>query len=109
MPAGRKFGGRKKGTPNKNTAQIRARIDEALQNNRVTPLECLLDVTNGATNYTPMQIDAAKAAAPYVHARKVDHGEDRPANNTTIILGGITDADRIAAIQQLIGKAQKKT
>jgi hypothetical protein len=27
---------------------------------------------NGSKNYTPLQIDAAKAAAPYVHARKVE-------------------------------------
>jgi hypothetical protein len=118
MPAGRpkgitKTGGRKKGTPNKiksESAVLKERTAEQVRaalENSITPLECLLAVMGGSTEYTERQIDAAKAAAPYIHARKVDHGEDRPANNTTVIIGGITDADRIEAVRQLLGKDRK--
>ena len=67
-----KSGGRKKGSRNKIKAPtVSEQVQAAVQQNK-TPLEVMLDVTNGSKAYTPLQIDAAKAAAPYVHARKVE-------------------------------------
>jgi hypothetical protein len=105
MAAGRKTGGRVKGVQNKLTPVRKSQIKEAIENSDVTPLEVMLAVMNGTPPaYSDRQFEAAKAAAPYVHPRKVDHGEDRPANNTTVIIGGVTDADRIEAVRQLLGK-----
>lgn len=44
MPAGRKVGGRKKGTPNKATADVRAAVAEIAQNN-VAKVQGWLDRT----------------------------------------------------------------
>lgn len=70
-----KTGGRKKGTPNKkNAAMI-----EAVVKSGVTPLDYLLGVMRRpipdgtdpllAASIEAMRFEAAKAAAPYVHAR----------------------------------------
>jgi len=60
-----KTGGRKKGTPNKKTQeQI-----EAVKSDGITPLEYLLQVMRDEGREPNVRIDAAKAAAPYVHAK----------------------------------------
>jgi hypothetical protein len=73
----------------------------------MTPLEFMLSLMEDEDQPLAFRADMAKSSAPYIHARKVDHGEDRPANNTTVIIGGITDADRIEAVRQLLGKDRK--
>lgn len=56
--------GRKKGEPNKRTAEAQAKAEET----GIMPLEYLLDVMrNGKDERTRMS--AAIAAAPYVHAK----------------------------------------
>ena len=65
MARGIKTGGRKKGSLNKKTI-FRA---EAAQKLRLTPLEFLLSVFRDETKDIAIRLDAAKCAAPYVHAR----------------------------------------
>jgi hypothetical protein len=62
---GEKRGGRKKGTPNKRESVRRQAIAQA----GVTPLEFMLGVMGNTNNPPLMRLDAAKSAAPYVHAR----------------------------------------
>lgn len=66
--------GRKKGTPNKRTAETQRKAEES----GVTPLEFLLKIMRQETSHEDPKVmvareglafEAAKAAAPYVHAR----------------------------------------
>jgi hypothetical protein len=67
--------GRKKGVPNKRTAEVQAKVEAS----GVTPLEFMLSIMRNeppetqdlrvALDYQAMRFEAAKAAAPYVHAR----------------------------------------
>lgn len=65
MAAGRKTGGRQKGVPNKATAAKAAKIEAS----GLTPLDYLLSILRDAGAEQGVRIDAAKAAAPYVHPR----------------------------------------
>lgn len=67
MAAGRKTGGRQKGTPNRRTAATAKAA--ALIESGETPLEFLTNVFRDAGTPLDVRVDAAKAAAPYVHAR----------------------------------------
>ena len=62
---GERRGGRKKGTPNKRAAARKLAIEKA----GVTPLDYMLGVMGNEKNPSLMRLDAAKSAAPYVHAR----------------------------------------
>lgn len=66
--------GRKKGVPNKRTAQVQAAVEAT----GITPLEFMLQIMRNEPIYedpklqfeaTAMRFEAAKAAAPYVHAK----------------------------------------
>lgn len=67
--------GRKAGVPNKRTAQVQAAVEAS----GITPLEFMLDMMRkepdpewGLKEYmaaVTLRFEAAKAAAPYVHAR----------------------------------------
>jgi hypothetical protein len=107
MAIGRKTGGRSKGVPNKRAAALREKIAQCIDVAGLDPVEFMLAIMTDHKQALLVRFEAAKAVAPYVHPRKVDHGEDRPANNTTVIIGGITDADRIEAVRQLLGKDRK--
>jgi hypothetical protein len=64
MAKGAKTGGRKKGVPNKATA---AKVKQIAASG-LTPLDYMLSVMR--TSEDPAQrLDAAKAAAPYVHPK----------------------------------------
>jgi hypothetical protein len=65
MATGRKTGGRAKGTPNRATAAKVA----AIAASGVPPLDYLLSVMRDEENPVQLRLDAAKAAAPYVHPR----------------------------------------
>jgi hypothetical protein len=67
--AGRKLGGR-----NKRTIAIEAKIAAS----GLTPLDYMLDVLRNEANDPATRMDAAKAAAPYVHAKlaSVEHKGD---------------------------------
>lgn len=61
---GKKTGGRTKGVPNKaSAAKAKAVADSGL-----TPLDYLLDVMRNGSDLA-VRLDAAKAAAPYVHPK----------------------------------------
>lgn len=67
MAVGHKTGGRQKGTPNKRTAATAkaAALIEAGE----SPLEFLTNVFRDVDTPLDVRVDAAKSAAPYVHAR----------------------------------------
>jgi hypothetical protein len=65
MAKGVKTGGRKKGTPNKATAQVAAEIAATGE----TPLEFMLKRMRDEAADPLMRFEAAKAAAPYVHPK----------------------------------------
>lgn len=58
-------GGRKKGVPNRVTAEQR----KAMQDSGLAPLDYLLSVVRDEDQSPLTRLDAAKAAAPYVHAK----------------------------------------
>lgn len=60
-----KTGGRKPGTPNKKTAELQQQVEAS----GMTPLAYLLQVMRDAGQEQDARLEAAKAAAPYVHAR----------------------------------------
>jgi len=73
---GERRGGRKAGTPNKKTAEVQKAVAES----GITPLEFMLsimrnDVVDADADpavkiaFSSMRFEAAKAAAPYVHAK----------------------------------------
>ena len=62
---GQRFGGRTKGTPNKRSAEMIA----AAKKKGVTPLEYLLDIMHDTTKEDFIRFEAAKAAAPFLHAK----------------------------------------
>ena len=73
-----KSGGRRKGTPNHATAAREAAIEAS----GLSPLDFMLAVMRDEHGEPAMRLDAAKAAAPYVHPRlaSVDLGnrDDKP-------------------------------
>lgn len=126
MPAGKKYGGRKKGTPNKSTQSVREMADRI----GVDPLEILLmvaandweglgfdtDVTHfekaegdgSVIGEKPrisldQRIQAAKEAAKYLHAQRkaLEHSGE-------VDLGLIEEAKRIAEMSDAELKAIAK-
>ena len=85
---GERRGGRAKGTPNRRTFALRQGLvtvgappDAATSPPRQQPLEFLLNVMEDESHPIATRVDAAKAAAPYVHFRKglIDtNGRDVP-------------------------------
>lgn len=65
VPKGTRIGGRQKGTPNKAPAERAA----AIAASGLTPLDYLLSVLRNKKNALQARVEAAKAAAPYVHSR----------------------------------------
>jgi hypothetical protein len=72
-----KTGGRQRGTPNRRTLALRsglvaagAPLDLANKQLQQLPLDFLLDVMSDESHPIATRVDAAKAAAPYVHFRK---------------------------------------
>ena len=60
-----KTGGRSKGTQNRRTL---ARHEKFVQSGML-PLEYMLSVMRNAKTEAPVRLDAAKAAAPYIHPK----------------------------------------
>jgi hypothetical protein len=107
---GERRGGRQKGTPNGRTLGLRmglvaagASVELATKSPRQQPLEFLLDVMADESHPLVTRVDAAKAAAPYVHFRKglVDtSGRDVPLTVNIIRFADVADEletlDRLA-------------
>jgi hypothetical protein len=101
-----KTGGRQKGMPNKRTLALRMGLiaagappdlatppEEAVKPPRQQPLEFLLNVMEDESHPIATRVDAAKAAAPYVHFRKglIDtNGRDVPLTVQVIRFGDMT-------------------
>lgn len=62
---GERRGGRRKGTPNKKTAEHIQKVAAS----GLTPLDYLLSVMRDTSEALEARLEAAKAAAPYVHPR----------------------------------------
>lgn len=71
MPKGAKYGGRQKGTKNRRTE----RLDKAIENLRISPLEYMLQVMENTKVRVELRCEMAKSAAPYLHAKRA--AEDR--------------------------------
>lgn len=80
MAKGAKTGGRQKGSRNKATVAVREAVREAMAKSGLTPLNFMLDIMRGEAcpedassaqiiAFHALRFEAAKAAAPYVHAR----------------------------------------
>jgi hypothetical protein len=78
MAAGKKTGGRRRGVPNKTTANRRKEIANAGLAG-LTPLDYMLSLLRDESNPTETRFEAAKAAAPYVHPKlaNVQHSGDQ--------------------------------
>ena len=114
-PPGVRLGGRQKGTPNKRTLGLRlglvaagAPVGLAEKPTRQQPLDFLLDVMADESQPIATRVDAAKAAAPYVHFRKgmVDtSGRDVPITvqiiRFTDLAGELETTDRLAEPEPL--------
>jgi hypothetical protein len=79
MARGRKTGGRQKGTPNKPAKSARVMLrrewDKAKAASNITPLDFMLKIMWDHHQTKELRFEAAKAAAPYVHAKlaSIDH------------------------------------
>jgi hypothetical protein len=110
-----KTGGRQRGTPNKRTLGLRmglvaagAPVELAEKSPRQQPLDFLLDVMADESYSIATRVDAAKAAAPYVHFRKglVDtSGGDVPLTVQILrfsdVAGGLETSNRPAMAEPL--------
>lgn len=77
MASGRKTGGRTKGTPNKIKVETRVeKVQKAADAARQTPLEFMLNAMDDENKDFAVRADMAKAAAPYIHARRVQTESD---------------------------------
>ena len=109
-PGAPKTGGRKRGTPNKRTLALQAGfiaagvpLELADKPSRQLPLDFLLEVMADERHPVATRVDAANAAAPYVHFRKglVDtSGRDVPLTVNIIRFTDVADEfeapDRLA-------------
>lgn len=94
---GERRGGRVKGTKNKRTAAVEAAVSAS----GLTPLEYMLKVMRDDQQSLATRMDAAKGAAPYVHAKlaSVEHNGN--------ILMQHTYAERLAKARERADKAGK--
>lgn len=102
---GERRGGRQKGTPNKKKApkmELRAAAASAAPKLGITPLEFMLDLMRDESNPKGMRFEAAKASAPYIHARlssvQVSGDADKPIEHNVTIADAFTSRiSRLAA------------
>jgi hypothetical protein len=83
MARGHKTGGRTKGTPNKATVAKEAEIAAS----GLTPLDFMLNVLRDEDRAFEARMDAAKAAAPYVHPKRAPvDGKGDDASGVVVIV-----------------------
>ncbi len=89
MALGQKTGGRTKGTPNKASAAKA----EAIAASGLTPLDYMLQILRDEDLAFDARLDAAKAAAPYVHSKlaMIDHRSTDGSLQPTIIFVGMPE------------------
>lgn len=93
MAQGQKTGGRAKGTPNK-ASVAKA---EAVAASGLTPLDYMLSIMRDPERMPDVRLDAAKAAAPYVHPKLAAIEHSGPGGGP-IEVANISDADLAAII-----------
>lgn len=98
--------GRKKGTPNKRQGKVKAELKRAVEIQGQTPLEFMLSIQNDELLPLEFRADMAKAAAPYVHAKPTEKPPETPGGPNMIIIGEITDEQRIKALEALISRGK---
>src|SRR5215471_18366181 len=76
-----KTGGRRKGTKNRRTQEV----EKAVSSTGITPLEYLLQVMRDPKASDLRRDDAARAAAPYCHARRVPETAEGKSNETIVL------------------------
>jgi hypothetical protein len=88
--------GKPKGSVSKLDKVVR---EKALQSG-LTPLDYLLGLLRDEGQNQDTRIDAAKAAAPYVHAKlaNIDMKAKHEGNVTMMVVSGVVDADALAAL-----------
>ena len=106
---GERRGGRSRGTPNRRTLALRQGLvtvgappDATVKLPRQQPLEFLLKVMEDESHPIATRVDAAKAAAPYVHFRKgfIDtNGRDVPLTVQVIRFGDMTSKPEPVTIE----------
>lgn len=88
----RRGAGRKQGSVAKLDQEARAKV---LKSGDITPLDYMLAVMRDAGADEAKRLDAAKAAAPYVHARlatvNVGNADDKPFEQ--VIRWALTDSE----------------
>jgi hypothetical protein len=104
-----KTGGRRPGSANRRTLALRQGLvtvgappDAAVKPPRQLPLEFLLNVMEDESHPIATRVDAAKAAAPYVHFRKglIDtNGRDVPLTVQVIRFGDMTSEPKPLVIE----------
>lgn len=87
----RKGAGRPLGTANAKTREI---ADKAAKEG-VTPLEYMLEVMRNATHDLPVRLDAAKSAAPYIHAKLQSVTLRGDKESPLEVALGLSDADTL--------------
>jgi hypothetical protein len=79
-PGSPKTGGRKKGSKNKRTRELLEKAEAGGQ----SAIDYMLEVMRDNKNDTSLRLDAAKAVAPYLHARRAP--EDRGGNTVPAMI-----------------------
>lgn len=80
-------GGRKKGVPNKKTAEVIKKVEQS----GMLPLDYLLSVMRDEESTKGERVDAAKAAAPYIHPKLMSTELSAKAGNSVVlaVLSGV--------------------
>lgn len=100
MAAGKKTGGRQKGTPNRATAKREREVAKS----GLTPLEYMLKVIRNPKADASRRDDMAKAAAPYVHPKlaAVQHTGPRGGPIQTVDLTKLS-GDELDQLESIFG------
>ena len=98
----RRRAGRPKGAANRFSEQARAKAAAE----GITPLEYMLSVLRNETNELGVRMDAAKASAPYMHARleSIKHSGD--ADNRIKVDSKVESDAAFAALVAALGSMQ---
>lgn len=99
---GTRFGGRKKGTPNKKTREFRDSVAAA----GITPLEYMLAVLRDEKAPEERRDEMAKAAAPFIHPRLAAMKVSGDPNAPLFDLSSLTDSE-LAFLRRTILKARQ--
>lgn len=91
MARGFKTGGRRKGSRNKAGLQILSKKAAALN---MTPLDYLISVYTDELAERHERIDAAKAAAPYIHKKQPQEQQLTGKDGKTAVLNIITSGGK---------------